>query len=267
MFAVQMPPPIFSFGHAHDASALYRPAVSSPLSSSPIRGSSPSPTKPRFGGSNSQIMSSPLSARDPNTCALPRVQSSPISGFEENGKKKTSIFKYANRDTRPNPVAKKREDKQETRRRLFLQNVRQRADDKKWERRGGENELLKLEWSRLNRELRQAKESDLQGFVLEDEIEDQFQLYQDVAQQQEDPDLDAMMLDEIEQQEQAEIEELLSTLPTSTAAANSQTRPSSPTPTTYSDDDYDAIFMDLISSQTEQSDQLVASQQDVEMSF
>lgn len=142
MFAI-MPPPIFSFGHAHDASAVYRPAVSSPLSSSPIRATSTSPTKPQFGGggSHSQIMSSPLSAREPNTCALPRVQSSPIPGLEEKEKKNNSIFKFANRETRPNPVAKKREDKQETRRRLFLQNVRQRADDKKWERRGGENEV------------------------------------------------------------------------------------------------------------------------------
>lgn len=103
--------------------------------------------------------------------------------------------------------------------------------------------------------------------MFDDEIEDQFQLYQDAAQQQKDLDLDAMMLDEIEQQEQAELEELLSALPTSTAV-NAQTRPSSPTPTIYSDDDYDAIFMDFISSQTEQSGQPVASsQQDVEMSL
>ncbi|KAJ4414781.1 hypothetical protein N0V85_003001 [Neurospora sp. IMI 360204] len=50
-------------------------------------------------------------------------------------------------------------NRKDDRRRLFLHNVRQRADDKAWERRGGENELLKLEWLRFNRELRLAKEA------------------------------------------------------------------------------------------------------------
>ncbi|KAM7203768.1 hypothetical protein V8F33_002083 [Rhypophila sp. PSN 637] len=259
------PPPIFSFGH--DASAYYRPAVSSPLSSSPIRGTSPSPIKQQ---PSQQIMSSPLAAREPNMCALPRAsQSSPISSSQQKpfeDKKNKTIFKYANRDTRPNPVAKKREDKQETRRRLFLQNVRQRQDDKKWERRGGENELLKLEWARWNREYRQAKDSDLEGFVMEEEIEDEPQLYQEAATAgQQDFDLDAMMLDTIEQEEQAELDALLAALPDVTT---SQTRSSSPALTIYSDDDYDAIFMDLIASQSEpESAQVASSQQDVEMSL
>ena len=140
MFVV-MAPPIFGFGH--DAS-LYRPAVPSPLSSSPVRTSSTSPQKPHH---LPQTMSSPLSSRELNTCPFPQrdIQSSPISSSQQGGlfqdKPNPTKFKYAGRETRPNPVAKKREDKQETRRRLFLQTVRQRADDKKWERRGGENEV------------------------------------------------------------------------------------------------------------------------------
>lgn len=97
----------------------------------------------------------------------------------------------------------------------------------------------------------------------EEEIEDQFQLSQDAK---EDLDLDTMMLDEMEQQEEAEIDALLSALPTTTAAQ--QTRPTSPTPTIYSDDDYDAIFMDFISSHPEQDGEpFASSQEDVEMSL
>lgn len=72
-----------------------------------------------------------------------------------------------------------------------------------------------------------------------------------------------MMLDEIEQQEEAELDALLSALPETTS---SQTRPESLH--LYSDDDdYDAIFMDFISSQSEESSQRIAnSQGDVEMS-
>lgn len=72
-----------------------------------------------------------------------------------------------------------------------------------------------------------------------------------------------MMVDEIEQQEEAELDAILSALPETTS---SQTRPGSPH--LYSDDDdYDAIFMDFISSQTDESNQRIAhSQGDVEMS-
>lgn len=63
--------------------------------------------------------------------------SSPVHGA------KPSIFKFANRGpARPNPLtAQKREAAQESRRKLFLKNVRQRAEDRRWERRGGEQEV------------------------------------------------------------------------------------------------------------------------------
>ncbi len=52
-------------------------------------------------------------------------------------------FKFASRPARPNPLVQKRDDAREGRRKLFLNNVRQRAEDKKWERRGGENEVCR----------------------------------------------------------------------------------------------------------------------------
>lgn len=80
---------------------------------------------------------------------------------------------------------------------------------------------------------------------------------------EQDQDIDSMMLDEIEQQEEAELDALFLALP---EMSSSQTRPESPH--LYSDDDdYDKIFMDFISSQSEESSQQIAhSQGDVEMS-
>lgn len=126
------------------SSSPYRPSVSSPLSSSPIR-ASPTMTTP------------PLSPRDPNAGARFRaVQSSPIPETTASKQQQHSslIFgsggggggggiasKFASRPTRPVPLNLKREAAQESRRRLFLKNVRQRAEDKRWEMRGGEQEV------------------------------------------------------------------------------------------------------------------------------
>ena len=102
------PSPIFSGSWHH------RPAVSSPLSSSPIRASSP------------------LSPIDRNTLPQRHIQSSPIPPPK---------FKFATRPTRPNPVVRKREEAQDQRRRSFLQSVRQKSDDKAWQRRDIEGQV------------------------------------------------------------------------------------------------------------------------------
>lgn len=85
-----------------------RPAVSSPLSSSPIRATSP------------------LSPLDRNALFQRQTQSSPLQPPK---------FKFASRPSRPNPLVRKREDAQEARRTNFLQSVRRKAEDKAWQRR------------------------------------------------------------------------------------------------------------------------------------
>ena len=92
----------------------HRPAVSSPLASSPIRASSP------------------LSPVHENRLSQRQTQSSPIQPPK---------FRYATRPTRPNPLMRKREEVQESRRRRFLQNVRQKSDDKAWQRRDIEGQV------------------------------------------------------------------------------------------------------------------------------
>jgi hypothetical protein len=135
MFAI-MPTPIFPFAASQSTAtplqSKYRPSVSSPLSSSPIRASSYSPP--------------PLSPRDTNISVFPQqhkqqlprdTQSSPIAQPSPTRK----LFKFATRTPRPNPVVQKREEARESRRKLFLKNVRDRGDDKAWERRGGDQEV------------------------------------------------------------------------------------------------------------------------------
>lgn len=102
------PTPIFSGTWDH------RPVVSSPLSSSPVRASSP------------------LSPIDRNANSQRQVQSSPI---------KPPKFKFASRPTRPNPLNRKREEVQDGRRKQYLQNVKQNREDKAWQRRDIEGQV------------------------------------------------------------------------------------------------------------------------------
>jgi len=209
---------------------MYRPATPSPLSS-PIRAMSP-----------------PLSTRHQNTPPRRETQSSPIPMPKS---------RFAARPARPNPLMQKRESAQDSRRRLFLKNVRQRADDQKWARRGVDQELLKLEWWSLNRELRQAKNSDMEGFFSDAEIEDAIQSYNpsivtpEVGQ-------DEMLVDAMAQEEEAELDALISSI--AQPPPSDSARPG--TPYLPDDEDYDALFMRLLS---QEDDQGITSSGDIDM--
>lgn len=114
MLSFATPAPIFSPGTWDH----HRPSVPSPLSSSPVRASSP------------------LSPIDGNAVSSSQrqIQSSPIQPSHQK-------FRFASRPTRPNPVVRKREDAQDMRRRNFLQSVRQKSEDKKWLRRDIEGQV------------------------------------------------------------------------------------------------------------------------------
>ncbi|KAI1643756.1 uncharacterized protein F4817DRAFT_348889 [Daldinia loculata] len=218
--------PIFNI----DFSTPHRPTRSSPLSSSPIRPSSP-----------------PLCSRDHNT--LPRLdtQSSPI-------KAPPSIFKFASRNAKPNPLRQNRENAQESRRNLFLRNIRKRADDKKWERRGGDQEALKLEWSMLDRQRRDQKNADLDGMVFEDEIEDIAELQREAMDNPDD-----MMIDAIAQEEEEELDAMLSMFEAQTQS--SQPPIGAASPAISDDEDYDHLFMDFLSQQERNSQGFISSGQ------
>ncbi|KAI1162791.1 hypothetical protein F5B18DRAFT_359370 [Nemania serpens] len=222
-----MPAPRFSL----DFSSPHRPAVPSPLSSSPLR---PSQTSP------------PLSPRDPNTLPRRDTQSSPIRG-------PSSKSKYASRQVKPNPLRLGRDKAQESRRTLFLKNVRQRAEDRKWEQRGGDQEALKLEWHVLNRRRRQEKDMDIDGLVFNDELEDIAENPREVQEETDD-----MMVDAIAREEEAELDAMLALLDT----ASSPQAPRRPdTPSLSDDEDYDTLFMDMLSQQRDDRDEFILSGQ------
>ncbi|KAK7970291.1 hypothetical protein PG988_009364 [Apiospora saccharicola] len=226
-----MSPPTVSF----DFTSPYKPNVSSPLSSSPIRASSSQSSPP-----------APLSPRDANRCNF-QFGSSPIPA--------PKLFKYASRPAKPNPLRQTRENAQESRRNLFLKNVRQRQDDRQWERRGGDQEILKLEWSLLDRRRRQQKESDIDGFVFDDDIDEEIPR-EAAAMTTGDSrppgdDIDDMMLDAMEQDEDAMLSmyeaEALSTQP------QQRVPPRPDSPFMSDDEDYDNIFMDLLSRRQQET--------------
>ncbi|KAI1013319.1 hypothetical protein LB503_001965 [Fusarium chuoi] len=156
------PAPIFSGSWDH------RPAVSSPLSSSHVRASSP------------------LSPIDRNVCPQRQIQSSPI---------KPPKFKFSSRPTRPNPVNKKRDELHEGRRKVFLQNVRQSREDKAWQRRDIEGQFLKTNYLADRGQLSHDAPD-----ITEADIEDAMTFYQEQPPIPEQ-DEDETMMDEEEQLE------------------------------------------------------------------
>ncbi|KAF5673316.1 hypothetical protein FHETE_3440 [Fusarium heterosporum] len=194
------PSPIFSGSWDH------RPAVSSPLSSSPVRASSP------------------LSPIDRNAFAQRQVQSSPI---------KPPKFKFASRPTRPNPVNRKREEIQEGRRKLFLQNVRQSREDKAWQRRDIEGQFVKTNYladlGQLSHDAPDITEAD---------IEEAMSFYPDHPSTPED---DEMM------DEEGQLEAMFASYEEQQTASSQ--RPPSPT---LSDEDYDDVFAELIAQEQSQ---------------
>lgn len=136
------------------AHSPFRPSRPSPLSSSPIQGCSPLPSASHMKSLQPDTQSSPIqqspsaalmfgasstSLPDMNACALQRPQPFCELGGDL---KKGPTFRFASRPVKPVPRSQiSRDAAQQTRRTLFLRNVRQRADDHNWNRRNLEQEV------------------------------------------------------------------------------------------------------------------------------
>ncbi|TLS24717.1 hypothetical protein PpBr36_08167 [Pyricularia pennisetigena] len=231
MFAIMPSYPVFN-----DFS--YQPTRPSPLSSSsPIRASSPPPAH--------------RSPCDHNRRR--QVQSSPVQP-------PSSKFRFSARPARPNPVVRNREAAQQSRRRLFLNGVQQRADDHRWERRGVEHKVLSTEWFNETQARQQAKLMDPDSLLTEEDIEDAERLEEErrssYAEIPDDLMMDSMMEDE------HEFEALVSNVQQHQVPSSGTTRPDSPH--LSDDEDYDSLFMDFLSTQNQEI--APASSGDVEMS-
>ncbi|KAH6899800.1 hypothetical protein B0T10DRAFT_554369 [Thelonectria olida] len=202
------PSPIFSGSWDH------RPSVPSPLSSSPIRASSP------------------LSPIEKNTLPQRQIQSSPIQPPK---------FKFSSRPTRPNPVVRRREEAQESRRKLFLQNVREKSSNKAWQRRDIEGQFLKNNFlanqGQLSHDAPEVSEADIEDAAMFEQetkicnISKEDDMTMDPIT--EEDELEAMIASYVEQE-----------------VTNGQ-RPPSPS---YSEDDWDNLFNELSASQSQHHD-------------
>ncbi|KFH44707.1 hypothetical protein ACRE_044370 [Hapsidospora chrysogenum ATCC 11550] len=209
------PSPIFAGSWDH------RPAVSSPLSSSPARGSSP------------------LSPIDRNTLPQRQVQSSPIQPPK---------FKFSTRPTRPNPVVRRREETQEQRRKNFLQNVRQKSEDKGWERRNIEGQFLRTSYlNHLGQLTFDAPEPS------EGDIEDAMTFQSHAVP----PTQDGDVMTHGPPDEEEELEAMIASYEEQQAAQ--PLRPRSPA---MSDEDYDDIFAELLAQEQPAQQQQAPSSAD-----
>lgn len=149
-------------------------------------------------------------------------------------------------------------------------------------------QLLKLEWFSLNKDLRQAKNADLDGLVFESDIEEAARL----REQEEaaaaagssaaapwgtagpgNPDADEMMLDTLEREQRAEVEEYEAMMASihdggSGRQQRSQQHEQKPpdSPHLSDDDDYDALFMDYLSQEQQGPGQASASSGEMDLS-
>ncbi|KAJ2903027.1 uncharacterized protein MKZ38_010533 [Zalerion maritima] len=210
----------------------FKPCVSSPLASSPpIRSSPTRPLSPlstnmqhhhqQGGGAwRGGTQSSPITSK----FSFGGINNDANFSLGGNWTKENKFSKFASRPTRPNPVVQKREEKRETRRKLFLQNVRARGEEKKWERRGGDDGILKLDFLATKRNWEATKEHDPSVLNFEEFLRLQAEAEQqgeDQHRQQHYPTLSPVQEDDhnmdIEEEEilpdmdeEAELEQLIS---------------------------------------------------------
>ncbi|KAK0671746.1 hypothetical protein QBC41DRAFT_269607 [Cercophora samala] len=244
----------------------HKPTRSSPLSYAPMR--IPSPPLPSDDAPD-MMLSSPLGPSS-DSSYLRRSQSSPIRSSFDNDEISgpQPKFRFANRNPakNSNPLVKKRHDAQDSRRRLFLNNVRQRQEDKKFQQRGGQDEIARLEFNRLQNE-RLAyldRERAKNPYALwEQELEEEYRNLQSQQRQIQHQNPDDMMLDALEEAEMAEIAQAEALL----HQENNSSRYTNQDDSFDDEEDWDELFMEAI--QTSQQHQVQGQHgggQDVEMS-
>ena len=102
------------------------------------------------------------------------------------------------------------------------------------------------------------KNTDIDGLVFEDEIDDIPELFAESESSRATQDSDEMMVDTIAQEEEEELDAMFSMLETQ---PRSQPPAQPDSPFLSDDDDYDSIFMDLLNQQQQQQQQKLQQQQ------
>ncbi|KFY05115.1 hypothetical protein O988_00246 [Pseudogymnoascus sp. VKM F-3808] len=201
----------------------YAPVTPSPLSSSPLRASP-----------NRDDIFSMSSLTPPQT----------------NQTQRCSESAYSARQTKKNPLIHRNDNDngRETRRKLFLRRVRQDSEDKRWEKRGGDDEIMRTIWIAEQKRREEKRARDAQAWAgIEEEEEDL-----DDSQLREagkvNPRQDEEMADEVAQQEDAEMEAMLSMLDAESwdpPPNQGNQHDDNNTPYGSDDDEYDQLFMEI----------------------
>ncbi|KAH7407737.1 hypothetical protein BKA64DRAFT_429243 [Cadophora sp. MPI-SDFR-AT-0126] len=228
--------------HTHtyaQSNPYHTPHKPSPLSSSPLRNTTPSPLSPRDINVQSArtqqqqdaIMSSPSK----------RSGSSPPSHFDfsnsnsifttppehstkHQNQNATSLISpppskresaYSKRTTKPNPLMSGRgsgDEGRETRRKLFLKKVREESEEKRWAARGGDEEIMRCLWVAEERRRVERQRREAMG------IEAPMGEEEDEAAQA--MSLDEVMAEEVAMSEEQELEAMLGSMSPEESAFN-----------------------------------------------
>ncbi|KAL2073165.1 hypothetical protein VTL71DRAFT_10489 [Oculimacula yallundae] len=216
--------------HTYGQSNLnyYTPNKRSPLSSSPLRNTTPSPLSPRnmnvpartpgHGQEEDQdaVMSSP-SKQSPTTRVSQTIfTTTPESTRQSrNNHNRTNASAntlpspppskrestYSKRATKPNPLFNggggrgygSGDEGRETRRKLFLKRVRQGSEDKRWSARGGDEEIMRCLYVAEQRRVEERLRREAVGFKVEEEGEEDWEMLQQEELLMEELELDAML--------------------------------------------------------------------------
>ncbi|PVH84391.1 hypothetical protein DL98DRAFT_651622 [Cadophora sp. DSE1049] len=216
----------------------YTPHKPSPLSSSPLRNTTPSPLSPRDTNVQSAcaqqqqdaIMSSPSksSVSSPPSHFGFSVSSSIFTTPPENSTKHSSAdanslispppskrdSTYSKRTTKPNPLMSGRgsgDEGRETRRKLFLKRVREGSEEKRWAGRGGDEEIMRCLW--VAEERRRVERQRREAMGIEAPMEEEDEEAQMMS-------MDEVMAEEVAMSEEQELEAMLGSMSPEESAFN-----------------------------------------------
>ncbi|OBT73670.1 hypothetical protein VF21_06177 [Pseudogymnoascus sp. 05NY08] len=218
MFSTLPPSSHHAFQSSH-----YAPVTPSPLSSSPLRAS-------------------------PNRDDIFSFDMASLTPPQTNQTERSNESAYSARQTKKNPLIHRNDNDngRETRRKLFLRRVRQDSEDKRWEKRGGDDEIMRTIWiaEQKRREERRARDAQAWAGVEEEEDLEESQL---TEIERVKPSQDEEMVDEVAQQEDAEMEAMLSMLDAESwdPPPNQKNQHDDNTPYGSDDDEYDQLFMEI----------------------
>jgi len=155
---------------------------------------------------------------------------------------------FSKRPVKKNPLIHKSDgdDGRETRRKLFLKKVREGSEDRRWEARGGDDEMMRSIWisEQRRREERRAREADL--FPSSQDEDDIDSIHEQFSSSMPLSTVDEDLADEVAQLENAEMENMLAMLAVQSTSQLPPKYEESDSPYGSDDDELDDIMMEVL---------------------